>query len=242
MLRAWNQRLCNLRVVAALNVSSVAFRSIFLRSNDAPKRCTSSDFQEVVCRCTCQIWINPKSELPFKMFHISNIFQPCCFLVSFCCWCILVYLVYYLNLSESSQFIHGLLPAPAVRPPLQLEHRPLPVSHNKISQITSPWRKSPRNHQSQRTAPLLPSGVTGPVNSTLDRRWKIHHIHGKSVKHSVYVAFQALLLLFCNLFQTGAWDLPVALLKNGPGNQAKRNGFTALPRFMSCHLTEPHLV
>lgn len=109
---------------------------------------------------------------PFQNVSHFNIFQPCCFLVSFCCWCILVYLVYSLNLSESSQFIHGLLPAPAVRPPLQLEHRPLPVSHNKISQITSPWRKSPRNHQSQRTAPLLPSGVTGPVNSTLERRWK----------------------------------------------------------------------
>ena len=183
-----------------------------------------------------------QSELLFKMFHISTYFNHVTFACLFCCWCILVYLVYSLNLSESSQFIHGLLLAPAVRPPLQLEHRPLPVSHNKISQIMSPWRKSPRNHQSQRTAPLLPSGVTGPVNSTLERRWKIHHIHGKSVKHSVYVAFQALLLLFCNLFQTGAWDLPVAVLKNGPGNQAKRNGFAALRRSMSCHLTESHLV
>lgn len=170
MLRAWNQRLCNLRVLAALNVSSVAFRSIFLRSNDAPKRCTSSDFQEVVCRCTCQIWINPNSlSKCFTFQHISTMSLSRVF---FCCWCILVYLVYYLDLSESSQFIHGLLPAPAVRPPLQLEHRPLPVSHNKISHIMSPWRKSPRNHQSQRTAPLLPSGVTGPVNSTLERRWK----------------------------------------------------------------------
>lgn len=57
---------------------------------------------------------------------------------------------------------------------------------------------------------------------------KIYHIHGKSVKHSVYVAFQALLLLFCNLFQTGAWGFQVAVLKDGPGNQAKRNGFMAL--------------
>ena len=202
------------------------------------------------------VWINPNSlSKCFTFQHISTMSLSRVF---FCCWCILVYLVYYLNLSESSQFVHGLLLAPAVRPPLQLEHRPLPVSHNKISQIMSPWRKSPRNHQSQRTAPLLPSGVTGPVNSTLERRWKNPSHSWEKCQTLSLCGFPSFAFAILQSFPNWSLRLQVAALKNGPGNQAKKMALRLYVSMsfephsfsfscfisvsMSCHLTESHLV
>ena len=144
-----------------------------------------------------------QSELPFKMFQISTMS-----LSSMAARFFFLVLVYVglrsllLNMSEFSQLIHGLR-APAARPPLQLEHRPLPVNHNKVTKFYKSCLHD-RNHQEfichkgPRHFSFL-GGLSLCIQHSRDNE-RIHHIHGKSVKHAVYVAFQPSLLCYFATF------------------------------------------
>lgn len=197
-----------------------------------------------------------QSELPFKIFHIQHISNMSLSRVFFCCWCMLVYLVYcttYSSLSESSQFIAFFS--------LQQFVLLFILSTDLCQWAITKFHKSCLHDGNQQEI----ISHKGPHHFSLMgwlglwiQHWrddeKIHHIHGKSVKHSVYVdlcyfaIFSKLELEVCKLL---CWKMAQVIKQK---DMASRLYFRYLwvlnlvllfvlhLRSMSSHLTESHLV